>query len=114
MNITFGLLEPLPVELRKKHRNKRERHSIQVERALVDWDAWLIELGRLEAFNDKRRGLQRRGSDMLGLIRAVVILIAIVFICTLVLIGLVKVRPWMMCEDPKVQTGKLNNGAPNY
>ena len=26
MNITFGLLEPLPVELRKKHRNKRERH----------------------------------------------------------------------------------------
>jgi len=41
VNITFGLLEPLPVELRKKHRNKRERHSIQVERALVDWDEWL-------------------------------------------------------------------------
>ncbi len=42
VNITFGLLEPLPVELRKKHRNKRERHSIQVEQALVDWDAWLL------------------------------------------------------------------------
>lgn len=41
VNITFGLLEPLPVELRKKHRNKRERHVVQVERALVDWDAWL-------------------------------------------------------------------------
>ena len=41
MNITFGLLEPLPVELRKKHRNKRERHMVQVERALKDWDEWL-------------------------------------------------------------------------
>jgi methylenetetrahydrofolate--tRNA-(uracil-5-)-methyltransferase len=41
VNITFGLLEPLPVELRKKHRNKRERHMIQVERALNDWDEWL-------------------------------------------------------------------------
>ncbi len=41
VNITFGLLEPLPVELRKKHRNKRERHMIQVERALVDWDRWI-------------------------------------------------------------------------
>lgn len=38
VNITFGLLEPLPVELRKKHRNKRERHVVQVERALKDWD----------------------------------------------------------------------------
>ncbi len=41
VNITFGLLEPLPVELRKKYRNKRERHIIQVERALIDWDNWL-------------------------------------------------------------------------
>ncbi|MCA1608267.1 MAG: methylenetetrahydrofolate--tRNA-(uracil(54)-C(5))-methyltransferase (FADH(2)-oxidizing) TrmFO, partial [Acidobacteria bacterium] len=30
VNITFGLLEPLPVELRKKYRNKRERHVVQV------------------------------------------------------------------------------------
>ena len=44
VNITFGLLEPLPVELRKKHRNKRERHVIQVERALTDWDEWLEEI----------------------------------------------------------------------
>lgn len=41
VNITFGLLEPLPPELRKKHRNKRERHEVQVERALKDWDEWL-------------------------------------------------------------------------
>ena len=43
VNITFGLLEPLPVELRKKHRNKRERHNIQVELALIDWNKWLTE-----------------------------------------------------------------------
>ncbi len=41
VNITFGLLEPLPVELRKKHRNKRERHLIQVERSLEEWDNWM-------------------------------------------------------------------------
>ena len=41
VNITFGLLEPLPVELRKKHRNKRERHTIQVEQALLDWDEFV-------------------------------------------------------------------------
>lgn len=46
VNITFGLLEPLPVELRKKHRNKRERHKIQVELALKDWDGFIAELGR--------------------------------------------------------------------
>ena len=41
VNITFGLLEPLPVELRKKHRNKRERHMVQVDRALGDWDEFM-------------------------------------------------------------------------
>ena len=46
VNITFGLLEPLPVELRKKHRNKRERHMVQVERALQDWDEWMEHLNR--------------------------------------------------------------------
>lgn len=44
VNITFALLEPLPVELRKKYRNKRERHGIQVEMALKDWDNWLNSL----------------------------------------------------------------------
>lgn len=41
VNITFGLLEPLPPELRKKYRKKRERHTFQVERALKDWDDWI-------------------------------------------------------------------------
>lgn len=41
VNITFGLLSELPLELRKKYRNKRERHNIQVELALGDWDEWL-------------------------------------------------------------------------
>jgi methylenetetrahydrofolate--tRNA-(uracil-5-)-methyltransferase len=44
VNITFGLLEPLPAELRKKHRRKRERHAVQVERALKDWDEWLANI----------------------------------------------------------------------
>jgi methylenetetrahydrofolate--tRNA-(uracil-5-)-methyltransferase len=44
VNITFGLLEPLPVELRKKHKQKRERHVVQVERALVDWDEFILGL----------------------------------------------------------------------
>ena len=41
VNITFALLEPISVELRKKYRNKRERHGIQVEMALEDWDKWI-------------------------------------------------------------------------
>jgi methylenetetrahydrofolate--tRNA-(uracil-5-)-methyltransferase len=48
VNITFGLLEPLPVELRKKYRNKRERHQVQVELALKDWNEWLFEIGLSE------------------------------------------------------------------
>ena len=44
VNITFGLLEPLPPELRKKYKRKRERHEVQVERALSDWDDWLAAL----------------------------------------------------------------------
>jgi methylenetetrahydrofolate--tRNA-(uracil-5-)-methyltransferase len=48
VNITFALLEPLPAELRKKHRNKRERHLIQVEMALEVWDGFM---GQLNASN---------------------------------------------------------------
>ncbi|HVE58658.1 MAG TPA: methylenetetrahydrofolate--tRNA-(uracil(54)-C(5))-methyltransferase (FADH(2)-oxidizing) TrmFO [Pyrinomonadaceae bacterium] len=51
VNITFGLLAPASVELRKKYRNKRERHAVQVELALESWDAWLsaINENALEA-----------------------------------------------------------------
>jgi methylenetetrahydrofolate--tRNA-(uracil-5-)-methyltransferase len=40
-NITFDLLEPLEEELRKKIRDKKERHRIQCERSLAAFDAWL-------------------------------------------------------------------------
>lgn len=49
VNITFGLLEPLPVELRKKHRQKRERHMVQVERALEDWTRFLLAVRKKAA-----------------------------------------------------------------
>jgi len=40
-NITFDLLVPLEEELRKKIRDKKERHRIQCERALEAWSSWL-------------------------------------------------------------------------
>jgi len=40
-NITFDLLVPLEEELRKKIRDKKERHRIQCERALEAWNVWL-------------------------------------------------------------------------
>jgi len=40
-NITFDLLLPLEEDLRKKIRDKKERHRIQCERALTAWDQWL-------------------------------------------------------------------------
>jgi methylenetetrahydrofolate--tRNA-(uracil-5-)-methyltransferase len=42
-NITFDLLVPLEEELRKKVRDKKERHRIQCERALAAFDDWLAE-----------------------------------------------------------------------
>ena len=39
-NITFDLLEPLEEELRKKVRDKKERHRLQCERALAAFDSW--------------------------------------------------------------------------
>lgn len=39
-NITFDLLEPLAEEVRRKIRDKRERHRLQCERSLAHFDAW--------------------------------------------------------------------------
>jgi methylenetetrahydrofolate--tRNA-(uracil-5-)-methyltransferase len=39
-NITFDLLEPLEEELRKKVRDKKERHRMVCARALEAFDAW--------------------------------------------------------------------------
>ena len=44
VNITFALLEPLPEADRKRVRRKRERHQLQVERALTEWNNWLHHL----------------------------------------------------------------------
>ena len=41
-NITFELLPPLEPELRKKMRDKKERHKLQCNRALEAWDSWLL------------------------------------------------------------------------
>jgi methylenetetrahydrofolate--tRNA-(uracil-5-)-methyltransferase len=41
-NITFDLLPPLEEELRKKMRDKKERHKLQCDRALEAWNAWLV------------------------------------------------------------------------
>src|SRR5258706_14109181 len=41
VNITFALLEPLSTELTKGVRRKRDRHLLQVEMALEEWDRWL-------------------------------------------------------------------------
>ncbi len=40
-NVTFDLLMPLEEELRKKIRDKKERHRIQCERGLHAWREWL-------------------------------------------------------------------------
>jgi methylenetetrahydrofolate--tRNA-(uracil-5-)-methyltransferase len=44
VNITFALLEPLSEDLRRRVRRKRERHQLQVELALKEWDTWLQTL----------------------------------------------------------------------
>jgi methylenetetrahydrofolate--tRNA-(uracil-5-)-methyltransferase len=40
-NITFDLLPPLEEDLRKKIRDKKERHKLQCERALSAWNQWI-------------------------------------------------------------------------
>lgn len=42
-NVTFDLLEPLEEEIRRKVRDKKERHRMQCERALAKFDAWWAE-----------------------------------------------------------------------
>ena len=52
VNITFALLEPLAEQDRKRVRRKRDRHQLQVELALKEWDTWLqhIQSTALQAF----------------------------------------------------------------
>ena len=41
VNITFGLLEPLTREQARSTKRKRDRHALQVNIALKEWDEWL-------------------------------------------------------------------------
>ena len=41
VNITFALLQPLEEEARRQVRRKRERHQLQVELALKEWNTWV-------------------------------------------------------------------------
>jgi methylenetetrahydrofolate--tRNA-(uracil-5-)-methyltransferase len=41
VNITFALLEPLTKEQARSVKRKRDRHSLQVNLALREWDEWL-------------------------------------------------------------------------
>jgi methylenetetrahydrofolate--tRNA-(uracil-5-)-methyltransferase len=43
VNITFALLEPLSKQDRGRIRRKRDRHQLQVQLALKEWDTWLQE-----------------------------------------------------------------------
>ena len=44
VNITFALLEPLAEQDRRRIRRKRDRHLLQVELALKEWDTWLQDV----------------------------------------------------------------------
>ncbi|MFN2516408.1 MAG: methylenetetrahydrofolate--tRNA-(uracil(54)-C(5))-methyltransferase (FADH(2)-oxidizing) TrmFO [Pyrinomonadaceae bacterium] len=44
VNITFALLEPLEEQDRRRVRRKRDRHHLQVELALKEWDIWLQDI----------------------------------------------------------------------
>ena len=50
-NITFDLLPPLEEELRRKIRDKKERHRIQCERALAAWNEWLSQVSSYETLS---------------------------------------------------------------
>jgi methylenetetrahydrofolate--tRNA-(uracil-5-)-methyltransferase len=49
VNITFALLEPLSEEDKRSVRRKRERHQLQVELALKEWDTWLHTIREQDA-----------------------------------------------------------------
>ncbi len=70
VNITFDLLEPLEEELRRKVRDKRERHKLQCERSLAQFDAWWQRLSGRILCNSKS-----------GLSSAVCMFILGVFLC---------------------------------
>mgnify|MGYP001434299326 CR=1 FL=1 len=60
-NITFDLLLPLEEELRRRIRDKKERHRLQCERALAAWDAWLHASSKTTTSDHEPNQLQPAG-----------------------------------------------------
>ncbi len=60
-NITFDLLLPLEEELRRRIRDKKERHRLQCERALAAWDGWLQAPAQTTASDHEPNQLQPAG-----------------------------------------------------
>ena len=54
INITFALLPSLNEQQRKRFRRKRDRHQLQVELALKEWDSWLQEIHFKSQISDPR------------------------------------------------------------
>jgi methylenetetrahydrofolate--tRNA-(uracil-5-)-methyltransferase len=58
-NITFDLIEPLEEDVRRKIRDKKERHRLQCERSLGAFDAWwaVVRLQHLDVAQLRESGL---------------------------------------------------------
>ncbi|MEP6706744.1 MAG: methylenetetrahydrofolate--tRNA-(uracil(54)-C(5))-methyltransferase (FADH(2)-oxidizing) TrmFO [Pyrinomonadaceae bacterium] len=52
VNITFALLEPLNQQQARGLRRKRDRHMLQVELALKEWEGWLAQLQQAAVATD--------------------------------------------------------------
>src|SRR5262249_5372404 len=63
-NITFDLLVPLEEELRKKIRDKKERHRLQCERSLDAFTRWWFGAHSLDAELEMAR--PRRVEDIVN------------------------------------------------
>ena len=62
-NITFDLLPPLEDDLRKRIRDKKERHRLQCERALAAWRTWLAENPQADHAEGRKRSVWKSRSD---------------------------------------------------
>src|SRR5207237_6634570 len=49
VNITFALLEPLSREQARSVKRKRDRHALQVQLSLKEWDGWWAEVNQKSA-----------------------------------------------------------------
>src|SRR2546422_7302600 len=49
VNITFALLEPLSREQARSVKRKRDRHALQVQLSLKEWDGWFAEVNQKSA-----------------------------------------------------------------